>query len=169
MLHLQTHSNLFWRKRNKIWRHLWQFGGNHWWENIIWEHGVCCKKCSLNTDMYRTENRLRIFSNRVVSSLLSLSVSLSVSPARIPCKLKLSIEPASLSLLFGFHTCFRMLFLHGIRARGLRTSATGTAWRKNWRRRTGRTMDRSMASSLPVEKLDRTILLHYSHLSSALH
>ena len=45
--------------------------------------------------MYRTESRLRIFSNRVVSALLSLS--LFVSPVRIPCKLKLSIEPAFLS------------------------------------------------------------------------
>ena len=45
--------------------------------------------------MYRIENRLRIFSNRVVSALLSLP--LSVSLARIPCKPKLSIEPAFLS------------------------------------------------------------------------
>ena len=61
-----------------------------------------------------------VFSNTVVSALLFLS--LSVSPAHIPCEPKLCIEPAILSLLFGFHTCFRTLFLHGIRAQGLRTS-----------------------------------------------
>ena len=37
------------------------------------------KKCSLNTHMYRTEYRLRLFLNRVVSALLSLSLCLSLS------------------------------------------------------------------------------------------
>ena len=62
------------------------------------------KECSLNTHMYRTENRLRIFSNRVVSALLSLS---------LPPVYRVSLR-SPLNLRFFPSTGFPFLLPHAI-------------------------------------------------------
>ena len=99
-----------------------------------------------------------IILNRVWCFTLSLSLPRTVR----------SSSPLNLCFLCLVFYSFRTLFfLHGIRARGLRTfvadfSLKGKPTMKNKKNK----MDRGMASSLPTEKLD---INHYASWSYKMH
>ena len=87
--------------------------------------------------------------------------TLSVSPAY--CVYPSS--PLDMCSMCTVSYCFHALFfLHGIRARGLRTSTADFSFKgKTYREEQGQKLDRGMASSLPTEKLNRNNYASWSY------